>query len=158
MGWEQTASGYAGVWATDNTREALFDAMQRKEIYATTGPRMIVRFFGGWDFEPDDANTRNPAIIGYGKGVPMGGDLMQAPAGKTPSFLVAALKDPTGANIDRIEIIKGWLDTRAKPTKKSTMSPGPETANRTQKASFPPSGTPWMFPTQPTATPSAQPN
>jgi hypothetical protein len=111
MGWEQTSSGYAGVWATDNTREALFDAMQRKEVYATTGPRMIVRFFGGWDFEPNDANTRNPAIIGYGKGVPMGGDLMKAPAGKRPTFLVAALKDPTGANIDRIEIIKGWLDS-----------------------------------------------
>jgi Protein of unknown function (DUF3604) len=110
MGWEQTASGYAGVWATDNTREALFDAMQRKEVYATTGPRMIVRFFGGWDFAAQDANTRNPAVIGYVKGVPMGGDLTQAPTGKTPSFFVAALKDPIGANLDRIQIIKGWLD------------------------------------------------
>ena len=70
MGWEQTASGYAGVWATDNTREALFDAMQRKEVYATTGPRMIVRFFGGWDFDANDADTRNPAAVGYRKGVP----------------------------------------------------------------------------------------
>jgi len=110
MGWEQTASGYAGVWATDNTREALFDAMQRKEVYATTGPRMIVRFFAGWDFAANDANTRNPAVIGYVKGVPMGGDLTQAPTGKTPTFLVAALKDPIGANLDRIQIIKGWLD------------------------------------------------
>jgi hypothetical protein len=110
MGWEQTASGYAGVWATDNTREALFDAMQRKEVYATTGPRIIVRFFGGWDFAANDANTRNPAVIGYVKGVPMGGDLIQAPTGKTPTFLVAALKDPIGANLDRIQIIKGWLD------------------------------------------------
>jgi len=110
MGWEQTASGYAGVWASDNTREALFDAMQRKEVYATTGPRVIVRFFGGWDFAANDANTRNPAVIGYGKGVPMGGDLTQAPTGKTPTFLVAALKDPIGANLDRIQIIKGWLD------------------------------------------------
>ncbi len=110
MGWEQTASGYAGVWATDNTREALFDAMQRKEVYATTGPRMIVRFFGGWDFAANDANTRNPAVVGYGKGVPMGGDLTQAPTGKPPTFLVAALKDPVGANLDRIQIIKGWLD------------------------------------------------
>jgi len=110
MGWEQTASGYAGVWATDNTREALFDAMQRKEVYATTGPRMIVRFFAGWDFAANDANTRNPAVIGYVKGVPMGGDLTQAPTGKTPTFLVAALKDPIGANLDPIQIIKGWLD------------------------------------------------
>ena len=110
MGWEQTASGYAGVWATDNTREALFDAMQRKEVYATTGPRVIVRFFGGWDFTANDANTRNPAVVGYGKGVPMGGDLTQAPTGKTPTFLVAALKDPIGANLDRIQVIKGWLD------------------------------------------------
>ena len=72
MGWEQTASGYAGVWATENTREALFDAMKRRETYATTGPRMIVRFFGGWDFEPNDANNRMPARVGYTKGVPMG--------------------------------------------------------------------------------------
>jgi hypothetical protein len=110
MGWEQAASGYAGVWATENTREALFDAMQRKEVYATTGPRMLVRFFGGWDFEAQDAHTRSPALAGYTKGVPMGGDLRQAPAGKAPTFLVAALKDPIGANLDRIQIIKGWLD------------------------------------------------
>ena len=112
MGWEQTASGYAGVWATENTREALFDAMQRKEVYATTGPRMIVRFFGGWEFSSGDANTRNPAVVGYGKGVPMGGDLSNAPSGKSPTFLVAALKDPIGANLDRIQIIKGWLDAK----------------------------------------------
>ena len=112
MGWEQAASGYAGVWATENTREALFDAMQRKEVYATTGPRMLVRFFGGWDFEAQDAQTRSPAMAGYTKGVPMGGDLRQAPTGKVPTFLVAALKDPIGANLDRIQIIKGWLDAR----------------------------------------------
>ena len=110
MGWEQTASGYAAVWATENTREALFDAMQRKEVYATTGPRMVVRFFGGWDFEARDARSRMPAGVGYGKGVPMGGDLRAAPAGKAPTFLVAALKDPIGANLDRIQIVKGWLD------------------------------------------------
>ena len=110
MGWEQTASGYAAVWATENTREALFDAMKRRETYATTGPRMIVRFFGGWDFEPTDANTRMPAKVGYTKGVSMGGDLSAAPNGKSPTFLVAALKDPIGANLDRIQIIKGWLD------------------------------------------------
>ena len=109
MGWEQTASGYAAVWATENTREAIFDAMKRRETYATTGPRMIVRFFGGWDFEPGDANDRLPARVGYTKGVPMGGDLSAAPQGKSPTFLVAALKDPIGANLDRIQIIKGWL-------------------------------------------------
>ncbi len=110
MGWETIASGYAAVWARENTREAIWDAMQRKEAYATTGPRMIVRFFGGWDFEPEDAHTRSPAIAGYTKGVPMGGDLRDAPAGKPASFLVAALRDPIGANLDRIQIIKGWLD------------------------------------------------
>ncbi len=108
--WETLASGYAGVWAADNTREALFDAMERRETYATTGPRMLVRFFGGWDFEAHDARTRQPAAVGYRKGVPMGGDLRQAPDGKSPSFLVAALKDPIGANLDRIQIVKGWLD------------------------------------------------
>ena len=112
MSWEQTSSGYAGVWAADNTREALFDAMQRKETYATTGPRMVVRFFGGWEFEAGDAGTRSPAVIGYTKGVPMGGDLSNAPAGKSPTFLVAALKDPIGANLDRVQIVKGWLDSK----------------------------------------------
>jgi hypothetical protein len=110
MGWEQVASGYSAVWATENTRAALFDAMKRREVYATTGPRMIVRFFGGWDFDAKDVQTRSPAVTGYTKGVPMGGDLQQAPAGKSPTFLVAALKDPIGANLDRIQVIKGWLD------------------------------------------------
>jgi len=112
VGWETSASGYAAVWARDNTRESLFEAMQRRETYATTGTRMVVRFFGGWDFVPGDAVTRSPASIGYRKGVPMGGDLSRAPAGKTPTFLVAALKDPIGANLDRIQIVKGWMDTR----------------------------------------------
>ncbi len=112
MGWETVASGYAAVWATENTRESIFDAMERKETYATTGPRMIVRFFGGWNFEAKDANTRSPAVVGYTKGVPMGGDLSNAPTGKSPTFLVAALKDPIGANLDRIQIIKGWLDDK----------------------------------------------
>lgn len=112
MGWETTASGYTGVWATANTREALWDAMERKETYATTGPRMIVRFFGGWDFVPTEAETRYPAAVGYAKGVPMGGDLTNAPSGKAPTFLVMALKDPIGANLDRVQIIKGWLDAK----------------------------------------------
>jgi len=107
-GWETTASGYAAVWATENTREAIFDAMQRRETYATTGPRMVVRFFGGWDFEQVDAQNRMPASVGYQKGVPMGGDLRGAEPGKAPTFLVAALKDPIGGNLDRIQIVKGW--------------------------------------------------
>jgi hypothetical protein len=118
MGWEQTASGYAAVWATANTRESLFDAMKRKEVYATTGPRMVVRFFGGWNFEDKDAQDRLPARIGYTKGVPMGGDLRAAPAGKSPTFLVAALKDPIGANLDRIQVIKGWVDKAGKTQEK----------------------------------------
>jgi hypothetical protein len=112
MDWEVAAAGYAAVWARENTREAIFDAMQRRETYATTGTRMVVRFFGSFDFEAGDAATRNPAIVGYGKGVPMGGDLSKAPAGKTPSFLVAALRDPMGANLDRIQIVKGWIDAK----------------------------------------------
>ncbi len=112
MDWQVSASGYAAVWAAANTREALWDAMQRKETYGTTGPRMVVRFFGGWNFDKADARTRNPAEAGYAKGVPMGGDLTQAPAGKAPTFLVAALKDPIGANLDRIQVVKGWLDAK----------------------------------------------
>jgi hypothetical protein len=112
MDWEVSSSGYAAVWATENTREAIFDAMSRRETYATTGPRMAVRFFGGWEFEAKDAKHRMPAQIGYTKGVSMGGDLRDAPKGKAPSFLVAALKDPIGANLDRIQIVKGWLDAK----------------------------------------------
>jgi hypothetical protein len=111
MGWEQTSSGYAAVWATENTRVAIFDAMARRETYATTGSRMLVRLFGGFDFVAADANTRSPAIAGYTKGVPMGGDLGPAPEGKAPTFLVAALKDPIGANLDRYQVVKGWLDS-----------------------------------------------
>jgi hypothetical protein len=118
VGWEFVASGYAGVWATGNTREALWDAMKRKETYATTGPRMVVRFFGGWDFVSRDAQTPNLAAVGYGKGVPMGGDLRQAPSGKCPTFLVAALKDPIGANLDRVQIVKGWLDAKGEVQEK----------------------------------------
>lgn len=109
MDWQVSASGYAGVWARENTRASLWDAMQRRETYATTGPRMIVRFFGGWGFVPQDVHNRLPAQTGYTKGVPMGGELRRAPQGKSPTFLIAALKDPIGANLDRYQIIKGWL-------------------------------------------------
>jgi hypothetical protein len=110
-GWQQAASGRAAVWATENTREAIFDAMRRKEVYATTGSRMLVRFFGGWDFEAADAQSRLPAGRGYEKGVPMGGDLRPLPSGGSPNFLVAAMKDPMSGNLDRIQIVKGWMDT-----------------------------------------------
>jgi hypothetical protein len=109
MDWEVGSSGYAAVWASENTRESLWDAMERRETYATTGTRMVVRFFGGFDFVAADAQSRSPAVLGYGKGVPMGGDLRAAPDGKAPSFLVGALKDPIGANLDRYQIVKGWL-------------------------------------------------
>ncbi len=111
MDWEVAASGYAAVWATENTREALFDAMERRETYATTGPRMVVRFFGGWDFDAEDALNRLPADVGYAKGVPMGGELTQAPADGSPTFLVGAMRDPIGANLDRIQVVKGWMDS-----------------------------------------------
>jgi hypothetical protein len=112
MGWQQAASGYAAVWAAENTREAIFDAMMRKETYATTGSRMTVRFFGGWNFAAEDTDTRLPADVGYAKGVPMGGDLSNGPGGKSPNFLVAAMKDPYSGNLDRIQIVKGWVDDR----------------------------------------------
>jgi hypothetical protein len=118
MGWEMTAAGYAAVWAKENTRESIFDAMKRRETYATTGPRMVVRFFGGFDFEAKDAQNRMPAKIGYTRGVPMGGDLPEAPAGRAPTFLVAALKDPIGANLDRYQIVKGWLDAKSQAHEK----------------------------------------
>ncbi len=113
-GWEMTAAGYTAVWATGNTRAELWDAMKRRETYATSGPHMTVRFFGGYDFTAADV-SRTPAVAGYEKGVPMGGDLKTAPAGKAPTFLVAALKDAHGGNLDRIQIIKGWLDKSGTP-------------------------------------------
>jgi hypothetical protein len=108
------ASGYQAVWAKENTREAIFDAMERKETYATTGPRIVVRFFGGWEYTDNDLRSRAPAFIGYEKGVPMGGDLRKAQKGKAPVFMIYALRDPIGANLDRIQIIKGWLDKKGK--------------------------------------------
>ena len=113
-GYELAASGYQAIWANENTREALFDAMERKETYATTGPRIMVRFFGGWDFTENDLRSRVPAFVGYEKGVPMGSDLSKAPAGKAPTFMIYTLRDPIGANLDRMQIIKGWMDKKGK--------------------------------------------
>jgi len=132
-GWAMTSSGYAAVWAKENTRKAIFDAMMRKETYATTGPRMLVRFFGGWDFTETDAQNRLPAYIGYTKGVPMGDDLPPGSDGKAPTFLVAALKDPLSGNLDRIQVVKGWLDAKGERHEKvydvvwsGDRKPGPD--------------------------------
>ena len=106
--WKLAASGYMGVWADENNRTSLFDAMQRKEVYATTGPRIALRFFGSWHFEERD-NEKEIAKVGYKKGVPMGSRLTKAPEGGAPKFLISAYKDPDGANLDRVQVIKGYL-------------------------------------------------
>ncbi|WP_108791392.1 DUF3604 domain-containing protein [Erythrobacter sp. Alg231-14] len=104
--WRLTSSGYVGVWAKANTREEIFAAFKRREVYATTGPRISVRFFAGWDFDESDIEADQLASAGYAKGVPMGAILEGS--GKAPSFLIAALKDPNGAHLDRVQVIKGW--------------------------------------------------
>jgi hypothetical protein len=115
---QTSASGLAAVWSRDNTREALWDAMARKEVYATTGTRLVVRVFGGYDFSARDLERSDFAANGYAKGVPMGGDLKAAAAGKAPSFLVVARRDADGANLDRIQVVKGWLDAKGVPQEK----------------------------------------
>ena len=113
MNWQTLASGYAAVWATSNTRAAIFDAMMRHEVYGTTGPRMTVRFFGGWNFKAEDLKG-DWVKAGYAGGVPMGGTLAPHPASAggngAPSFIVSALKDPVDGNLDRVQVIKGWVD------------------------------------------------
>ena len=109
--YNTTAAGYTAVWAKSNTRAELWDALKRKEVYATTGTRIKVRLFAGWEFTQADATSADMVKLGYEKGVPMGGDLKNAPEGKAPSFMVSALKDPDWGNLDRVQIIKGWLDT-----------------------------------------------
>jgi hypothetical protein len=104
------ASGLAAVWATENTREAIWDAFSRREVFATTGTRLRVRVFAGWDFEEAEVQSPDFADQGYARGVPMGGDLRPGPQGASPTFMVRALRDPDGPNLDRIQIIKGWLD------------------------------------------------
>jgi len=144
--WQYLAGGRAAVWATENTRESIWDALERKEVYGTTGSRMTVRFFGGWEFEPSDAESRDVAAAGYAKGVPMGSDLTRGPEGGVPSFLVSASRDPLGANLDRVQIVKGWLDSddklhekvydvawgdaaRRKPAKNGKLPPVGNTVN-----------------------------
>lgn len=116
--WQYITGGLTAVWANENTRTAIWDSMQRREVYATTGPRMRVRLFGGFDFTKDDEKRRDLALIGYTKGVPMGSDLKAAPVGKPATFLVYSMRDPEGANLDRVQIIKGWLDKNGKAQEK----------------------------------------
>jgi hypothetical protein len=108
--WFLTASGYAAVWAKENTRDSLFEAMRRREVYASTGPRITLRLFAGWEYGQEDAQRADFVRVGYAKGVPMGGDLTSAPAGKSPTLLIRAARDPESANLDRIQVIKGWRD------------------------------------------------
>jgi hypothetical protein len=104
------AAGFVAAWASENTRQGIFDAFQRREVYASTGPRITLRFFGGFGFDRKDLQAADRAALGYRKGVPMGGDLATDAAGRAPAFLVAAMKDPLGANLDRVQIVKGWLE------------------------------------------------
>lgn len=116
LGWHYLSSGYAAVWATSNTREAIFDAMRRREVYATTGPRMQIRMFGGYGLDGIELNT-DWVKAAYQAGVPMGGEI-SGEAGKTPSFIVFAQKDPQGANLDRVQIVKGWVDSSGQTQEK----------------------------------------
>lgn len=135
--WRLGASGLAAVWATQNTRAGIFDAMERRETYATTGSRIVVRFFGGWNFAPDTVNRADFAKIGYAEGVPMGGTLSAPPGGAAPHFMVTAARDPDSANLDRIQIVKGWIDAGGKRREKIydvTLSDGRRVDPATGKA------------------------
>ena len=109
-GWAMSASGMAAVWSKENTRESILEAMQRREVYATTGPRIAVQFYGGIDFTADDLAAADLYTLATARGVPMGGELGQSDS--APTFIVLAAKDPIGANLDRVQIIKGWLDAQ----------------------------------------------
>ena len=115
---QTSAAGLAGVWSRENTREALWDAMKRKEVYATTGTRLLVRVFAGCDFSEADLDRSDFARHGYENGVPMGGDLSAAPERKTPTLLIRALRDVDGANLDRVQVIKGWLNANGETQEK----------------------------------------
>ncbi len=116
--WEMSASGLTAIWAEKNTRDSLFAAMKRKEVYGTTGTRIALRLFGGYAFTASDASAKDIAAVGYKKGVPMGSDITAAPKGKAPTLLIHAAKDPAGANLDRIQVVKGWLDQKKEPQEK----------------------------------------
>lgn len=118
-GWDMAAAGMAAVWATENTRQGIFEAMQRREVYATTGPRIRLRLFAGWNFVPQDAESPDLASLGYAGGVPMGGELKGAAAAAgSLRLLICAQKDPGGANLDRVQVIKGWVDARGNSREK----------------------------------------
>lgn len=137
MEWEMAASGYAAVWARENTREEIFAALKRKETYASTGPRMNVRFFGGWEFTKEDIMQPNWVEIGYQKGVPMGGDLEPREKNNSPSFLISAWKDPMGANLDRVQVVKGWVNADGETSEKVfevALSDDRKVSRRTGKA------------------------
>lgn len=110
VGWDMSSGGFAAVWADDNTRQDIFAAMQRKETYATSGPRIQLRFFGGWRYNDADLAPDRLAAQGYAKGVSMGGDLPERASNEAPSFVVQAIADPYSGSLERIQIVKGWLD------------------------------------------------
>lgn len=138
--YQSLSSGLAAVWATGNTRQEIWDAMKRKEVYATTGTRITVRVFAGWDFVEEDVQRPDFAGDGYTRGVPMGGDLLTAPDGKAPTFVIRALRDPDGANLDRIQIIKGWLDADGKTHEKVYDVVWSDGRNPDQNGTLPPVG------------------
>jgi hypothetical protein len=118
-GWNMSASGIAAVWAEENTREAIYAAFKRKEVYATSGPRLRVQMFAGWDFPEGAESSESFSVIGSQFGVPMGGDLTAGDNdGKAPVFLLRAVKDPLGANLDRLQVVKGWVDSAGQQQEK----------------------------------------
>lgn len=112
--WKVSAGGLAAVWSDRNDRQSIFDAFRRREVYGTSGTRISLRVFGGFDFVAADAKARDFAAVGYRKGVPMGGELLRPGKGRVPSLLIQAAKDATGANLDRVQVVKGWRDQAGK--------------------------------------------
>ena len=109
-GWNMQAAGLAAVWADNNDRQSIIAAMKRRETYATTGPRIGLRAFAGWDFSEEDLSRADFVQQGYARGVPMGGELESAPEGATPRFMIVASKGANDHNLDRIQVVKSWLD------------------------------------------------